>query len=310
MSQFEKSFSFFLQEVREPLLLTICSAGLIGNCLSVIVLTRPRMRRPFSILLACLATSDAIAVLTRGVLSAAKIHAKLHPDFECTQFYAYLDLTCRGLFTIFGRNMNIWMTLGVAAVRYRFISRMSKSDGITKKHICLIVLCAFIMSTHIHLVFFFVPKTSYYEDDCFQLVRFNTDLIDHKEMKVIHIVNILLPVVLLCVYTGLIISVICKAEKQRRLLTSQMYIRHHSNQTLRISVMILIMMSVSMFNVAILIVIYLNEFTVLTSPPEVIEVLGDVMFPCLGINCSLDFWLFLLSCEFRETLKSLFSRSK
>ena len=111
------------------LTLTVCTMGIFGNGLSLMVLSQPHMRTPLNLLLATLAVVDLVLLSTAGVETTHRylVHNDLDPcDSQAWAVYFLVSfITWTSLTTV-----NVWLSVAVAVIRYFAVSSRRLTVGV------------------------------------------------------------------------------------------------------------------------------------------------------------------------------------
>ena len=264
------------------------------------------MRKPFNALLACLAANDGLAEL---MYLLHYIHGYL-PDiyghrFICTRFYTISLYIMDGLVPV-QKAMNVWLTLFIAFIRYKSISRMSNSALLTYTKVVIIVLASVVLSTHIYIPYLFVPKDMFTVDNCLYIIYPNDDLIPDKVLHYTNAAILSITTLLLIILSFMIIFIVCKAEKTRRQMSSSTQSRSSARQkTSRLTYIILLMVAVSFLDIIPSNVLLLWDMGVVNYDFYIVNLFRALMNLFKYLNYSTNIIFYLISVEFRTTLVSV-----
>ena len=275
--------------------------------LSCIVYSRPHMRKNFNILLIVLSVNDGIGLILAGVALCLIFVTRSSHFVNCSAAVLWIIKLGWGWGYILCRNMNLWLTLSVALVRYRSISRVAYAT-FTKKHIAVVYVVSFILSTNIYLPWLFVPETMSPEDDCVAILNPNPSIMSQSLEYFIHAINLFIPGLLLLVASILIISVVFKAQNRREKMSHATIADKARTQTSRTTTMILVMMAVSAVNQVNFISGFIAMYTeALGVSQEALDIIYDIGISLEVVNCSINFFIYLILPSFRETLVKIFN---
>lgn len=113
--EFRDQSRFWIQRVLVPIIMLI---GVIGNSMTIIIMTRRRMRSSTNSYLAALATFDMIYLIFTFVLSLSH-----YPNAKNIKYYYYWLLwPITVLICDASSNTSIWLTVTFTIERYRKIS--------------------------------------------------------------------------------------------------------------------------------------------------------------------------------------------
>ena len=292
----------------------MCFVGAATNLLSCITFTRPHMRKNFNILLTVLSVSDGVGLILGGVAFTLIYVTRYSHFVGCSNVVLWTIKLGWGWGFILCKNMNLWLTVSVALVRYRSISRVAYSY-FSKKHIALVCVVSFMLSTNIYLPWAFVPNKMSPEDDCVALLNPNDGIMSETLERVFLAINLFVPGICLLVASVLIISVVFKAQTRRETMSHGSSQRQSRTQTSRATTMILMMMSFSAVNQLNYLLAYITIYTQglglgLAVSQQLLDILYEIALFIQILNCSVNFFIYLILPSFRKTLIELFHFKK
>ena len=299
-----KQGTFRLQGLNHWINIPLCAVGLLANLLCIAVLTRTHTHSPFNRLLLYLAVTDflGLAVYLAGMLSGDQYHCCY------TLFDFVLNCCLEFLSTLLIDNINMWLTLAMAATRYLAISQVSfRFSFKLAKRVLLAVICVSLIQktpAFTILVIYSVENNEY-----FGQYRGVFDEMPVNDASYVDIAMNLVACFLLTLFSCLIISVLVKAKKRHQKITKSFKQRNTTwSQTTRTTLTILaITFSTLMCKILVIIeaICYLHFLNDSVSQCEFVNYARLFKKTLQMINSGMNIVFFVVSKDFRETLISI-----
>ena len=301
-----------LQDMDLPVNLPLCAAGLLANLLCIAVLTRRNMRTPLNRLLLYLAVTDALGLAfylaSMLALDAKNMHCK---TLSCFFLYVTLDMISTFLIDY----VNMWLTISITIIRYLAISQMTFRLSLTQtKYVFLFVIFialvhktpSFALAVIDRLDLTDKPSDYYYAHGI-------TDRIVKNNGSYVNYAMDMVACLLLAIFSCLIICVIYKGAKRHKKITNRNAAQGNVwKQTTRTTLTILAMTlatSLCKFVVVFNNICFLHfEYRlgfVTSGPCYIMDYLVPFKKSLHMVNSGMNIVFFIVSKEFRGTLKSL-----
>ena len=313
-------------------LLTLESTGMFTNLICLVVLTRPQMRSPINFLLASLAVVDFLglgfSMWSNLIWDGLSPKPCLSRDVAVQHFIAFLS---SGVM-VYG--MNSWLTSVIAVTRYVVVTRVSVE--FTMIHAQVLVFVSVIPSVIQYIPEYLWPRMSsrYHnstvsESDinktCFQIDFLELNSTQERIYAWYKFVFTFIPCLVLVIFSVLLVSVILKGRKQHVILRGDSWrqtsvtsssLRRSSSvtsssalkvwrRTTRTTTMLLALSVSSVISrspiIALMVLAELERMNYFVYIQYISYVLVD-------INSGLNLIFFVISKEFRITLKHLFRK--
>ena len=267
------------------------------------------MWRPINALLCSLAVVDALGLFMKSLVL---IHFYVTPCLSNVVVFYFLYLFVSFLNAILNSLLNAWLTLATAIVRYIGISRMSNSTMLHMKHVKMITSSTFFLSVFLYIPDWIRNSMQTYEinnETCYSEATSET-LIPNQTYVWLYLGRVMLPWLLMIVFSLLIITVICKAKKQQPRLTKHSSRSNAWRHTNRSSVVILGIICSSVLTMMPRILYVVIELSFLDVTTRFRIALFHTHDLLVTTNSSINIIFYMINLKFRETLKNLFLRRR
>ena len=187
------------QTVHGHLELTVSVFGLASNILNVIVLTRPVMTSPTTLLLTALALVELVS------LAGAGLHAVMFTiaQPECQGQSEVMFQTWLYMFILTSHTTSIGITVAITIIRYIFVCRQKyQLDGLSMRRTWVIMAASILTSIAICIPFWFFyhaeQTTQVNEELCYEMTFSDTSLTQFSLVFFGLVVKILPCVIITC----------------------------------------------------------------------------------------------------------------
>lgn len=311
--EFRDTMRFWVQKVLVPFIVTI---GIVGNSVTIVVLTQRRMRSSTNLYLTALATSDVLYLIFSFTLSL--IH---YPPIN--EAYSYLQYYGYGLMmTDFVSNTSVWLTVSFTVERW-----IAVCHPIRGKMLCTESRAKFVIATVFVLAFMSTLPTPFEHD----VVEWWDPVTNQTAYRMAYsdlgkdpvyttsfywfttLLFTLIPLTLLAVFNSFLICAVHRSKQQRRKMTSVRGDRTESfsSQETRITIMLIAVVVLFLLCQVPTSVIMLYEANVTPTRNQSVlfQGLGNVCNFLMAINASCNFLLYsALSDRYRKTFLTTFLR--
>lgn len=296
----------------------ICIVGIIFNILSIVVLIQKNMISSTNIILIALAITDLLTMASY-LPNAVYFYCIASPEHTYPHskgWIIYLLINTYIMITI--HTMSMWLTVVLAVFRYIVVCHHSlgpKLASIWRAKITIFILV-------ISIIIFCIPNYVMYrpielpgnhtlgEDISWWFEENNFVTPFHKMFNfwLFGVVLKVAPCVLLVILSSLLIHAMTKAEKRRKRLLSMgkraesERTSEHNRTTALLVAVVIVFVIVELPNgiMALLSGVSDNIFKKIYVP------LGDIWDILVLINCAVNFILYIMSRQFRETFMKVF----
>ena len=307
---------FVVQKILVPLVVTL---GLIGNIMSIIVLTHRSMKSSTNTYLAALAIFDTLYLITSFILSF-----KHYKVINNTNVYQYLHM-CARVMADFWSNVSVCLTVTFTVERYIVVCHPMKGRAICTPQrariITLIVTLFALVSTSPEIFEFRIENTNM-NNMTRARVQY-TELANDPSYSVgfywyIIIMFTFVPILAIWTFNWILIRSVCRASKLRKSMTYVTVKRPGERQGDQNRITILLISVAIVFllcqlpNAALLIYItYLDWSGLELTREQLNEVTigANVVNLLIQINAAINFLLYsVMSTKFRKVYIRLFYR--
>ena len=203
--------------------------------------------------------------------------------------------------------MNSWLTLAIAVTRYVVISRVS--FNLTTKHVRYLVMFSAIIS-----ILHFIPdaltehiaseRNETTNQTCYHWINFYDKLISKKTFGWFYLIFDSTPVLLLAVFSILLVRVIYKGRRRHYAIASNAIQSSTWNKTTRTTVILIAISVMSILARLRFLWSYIEE-CIITETNKLHRLLRDILLALSLINSSVNILFFLISKDFKNTLKNI-----
>lgn len=311
--EFRDSMRFWVQKVLVPFIVTV---GIVGNSVTIVVLTQRRMRSSTNLYLTALATSDALYLIFSFTLSLIH-YPPMNEAFSYLQYYGYgLMLTdaCS--------NTSVWLTVSFTVERYIAVCHPIRGKMLcTESRAKLVIVTVFLFAFMSTLPTPFEHDVVERWDPTINQTIYHMDYSELGKDPVYTtsfywfttLLFTLIPLTLLAVFNSFLICAVHRSKQQRRKMTSVRGDRNDSSssQETRITIMLIAVVVLFLLCQVPTSVIMLYEANVTPTKHQSVlfQGLGNVCNFLMAINASCNFLLYsALSDRYRKTLLATFLR--
>ncbi|XP_064100980.1 uncharacterized protein LOC135211626 [Macrobrachium nipponense] len=300
----------WVQKVLVPLVMCV---GVVGNSVSMVVLTRRKMRSSTNSYLTALAISDLLYLIFVFFLSL-----KHHPDMQHPRHWLYWQHVRYALWlTDASSSTSIWLTVTFTIERYVVVSHPIKGKVLctvsrAKKFVVVVYCVCWLLTATTPHEWIVVTKTRYPLQD----PRLDLDYsalgrdptYRHFYYWFTAVTFILLPLCLLVVFNGFLMQAVRRSKQQRRRMTMVSKRDHYSHQQeYKITVMLIAVVLLSLLCQMPTAVLLL--YSTVYQPPQgtsayaIMRGLGNIFNFLNAINAAANF---LLYCAFSDKFRRTF----
>jgi len=214
IEQFSDSYNKY---VHGYLCLFVCMFGILSNGLSLVVLTRPRLRSPTNMILATIASVDLVGCAITVLVS---LKFFIVDNMYLPQCYSrgWMDLSALNYYFYHTWVLsNIWLTLSLAVVRFIIVYRSSVGNFINviliKHAVCLVAGVLIFSCVFVIPLMVMVPVMEYPENStCY---NFDYDPMTVRGWEIAFEVFSVIPCIFLIVCSVLLILQIRRVKRRR-----------------------------------------------------------------------------------------------
>lgn len=305
---FRNQTRFWIQRVLVPIITVI---GVLGNSITIMIMSRRRMRSSTNHYLAALGVVDMLYLIFSFILSLSH-----YPDFHDIKYYSYwmfrpfilmLVDTCS--------NTSVWLTVTFTVERYIAVCHPMKgkilcTESRAKKAIFSVFLICFT---------FTVPTPFEHKIDESKLPYLdlthsalgNNPLYRSIFYWLTTILFIFLPLILLAIFNSFLIRSLHTSKVRRKTMTRRNDNRDASRQERKITIMlvsvVILFFICQLPTATVLIYQTFHEIPRNSNEDIIFEILGNVFNFLMGINAAGNFVLYcVLSQKYRTTFLQTF----
>lgn len=312
---FREQSRFWVQRVLAPLIMII---GVVGNSITIVVLTRRRMRSSTNCYLAALAIFDMLYLILFFSLSLSH-----YSNTDTEDFYPYYR--CFGVMLMLTdacSNTSVWLTTTFTIERYIAVCHPIKrkvicTESRAKKVVFAVFVVCFLCT--IPTPFEWTVQTRVDLASNQTLVRavyseFGRNMVYKKVYYWVTVVLfIFIPFVLLAVFNSFLIWAVHQSKSQRRLMTMTQTQRDSANQENKITIMLIavvILFLICQLPTAVMLVYTSAHVYPLNSNSDaLITGLNNIFNILMASNASCNFVLYcVLSEKYRRTFHKVFCK--
>lgn len=316
-AQFRDASRFWIQRVFVPLVVGI---GLLGNVITIVVLTRRRMRSSTNVYLTALAVSDLLYLVFVFTLSF-----KHYPNIREPSFLLYWQYYGFGIwFTDATTYTSIWLTVSFTVERYIAVchpmrGRLICTESRAKKVIVLVYVFCFVTT---------VTTPFEHEATVIQDPTDNSTLVSGDNSTKMALNNtyrtvfywfttitfVFVPLILLGIFNSFLIHVVRKSQQQRCRMTQVEQsdsIQTQENKITITLIAVVILFMVCQIPTAIMLIYDLfHQIPQSSVEKNILHGLGNIFNFLVTINAACNFMLYCaLSDKYRRTFLLTFMPS-
>ncbi|XP_037081746.1 FMRFamide receptor-like [Pollicipes pollicipes] len=306
---------FVIQRVLTPMVMLV---GVIGNLVSIIVLTRRRMRSSTNSYLTALAVSDTLYLAISFTLSLKhSVPGISHPDFRI--YWHYWPF---GLWLIdAASNTSTWLTVTFTVERYVAVCHPIRgqvycTESRARKMICIVYLFCFLVTLSTPFEWEIAERLNHKTNSTEMTAEFSElgmlDEYRHAFYVFTATMFIFLPLVLLAIFNSFLILAVKESRKQRAVLCSgesQSQRQENKITIMLISVVIIYMLCQLPHACMLVYLAVTGEVDSWTDEFQVRRILGNIFNFLMAINAACNFVLYCaLSDKYRKTFLVTFCR--
>ncbi|XP_013771836.1 sex peptide receptor-like [Limulus polyphemus] len=305
---FREQSRFWVQRVLVPMILII---GLIGNTVTIVIMTRRRMRSSTNSYLAALAIFDMLYLICVFVLSLAH-----YPGIQDPHYFIYWHIRPFAIMlTDACSNTSVWLTVTFTIERYIAVchpirGKVFCTETRAKKVIVFVSLICFFLTLPTPFEWTVVEITDDKTNETKMTMNFS-DFGNNNIYKTVYytmtaILFIFIPLFLLSIFNSFLIRSVHLSKIQRNTMTRQRETRDSLQQENRITVMliavVLLFFICQLPTAAILVYTSLHTVYPHTNKEALLLGLGNIFNFLVCINAAGNFILYcLLSQKYRRT---------
>lgn len=331
---FRDTVRFWVQRVFVPFIMVV---GIVGNTITMVIMTRRRMRSSTNWYLAALAIFDMLYLIFTFILSL-----KHYPNAYDVTYYAYwYMIPFSHMITDAASNTSVWLTVTFTIERYIAVCHPIKGKVIcTESRAKKVIFCVFIICVSITLPTPFEWVVYEHYDMATNSTRMKvafSELGQNATYKSIYyhttvFLFVLLPLVLLVIFNSFLIRSVHQSTKQRSKMVMGKDNSHQSGkgdhstasnssssgaspsssrQEIRITVMLIAVVILFLIcqtpTACILVYTVFHEPDPTTNEGALITGLSNIFNFLMSINAAGNFVLYcLLSQKYRRTFVNMF----
>ncbi|XP_054710973.1 FMRFamide receptor-like [Uloborus diversus] len=313
LEEFQERSRFWVQKVLVPIIMII---GVIGNTVTIFIMTQRRMRSSTNWYLAALAIFDMSYLIFSFALSFQH-----YPRIHDAQFYPYWKLWPYMLtITDASSNSSVWLTVTFTIERYIAVCHPMKgkvlcTESRAKKMIIFVSLFCFLIASPTafewNIVEVVNPLTNSTQVRADYSDLGNNPVYVSIYYWMISVLFIIIPIVLLAVFNAFLIKSVHSSKSRRKTMTRRKETRDQAMQESKITVMLIavvILFLVCQLPTAV-ILLYKSFHHVKPRSNEdlLLRGLGNIFNFLMAVNAAGNFVLYcLLSQKYRRTFLLLF----
>lgn len=310
--EFQETSRFWVQKVLVPIIMII---GVIGNTMTIFIMTQRRMRSSTNWYLAALAIFDMSYLVFSFILSFQH-----YPNIHDSQFYPYWKLWPY-LITITdaSSNSSVWITVTFTIERYIAVCHPMKGKVIcTESRAKKMIVIEFIS-------IFVITLPTAFEWNIVEVMDSNNNTqirAEYSELGLnptyvsvyywmVSVLFIIIPFILLAVFNAFLIKSVHSSKSQRKTMTRRKETGDQARQESKITIMLIAIVILFLFcqlpTAVILLYGSFHHVEPGTNEDYLLRGLGNIFNFLVALNAAGNFVVYcLLSQKYRRTLLLIF----
>lgn len=311
--EFQENSRFWVQRVLVPIIMII---GVVGNTMTIFIMTQRRMRSSTNWYLAALAIFDMSYLVFSFILSFQH-----YPHIHDARFYPYWKLWPYLLtITDSSSNSSVWITVTFTVERYIAVCHPMRGKVIctesrAKKMIIIVFLCSFLITLPTAFEWNIVEVFDTTRNATQVRAEYSELGLDPVYVSVyywtVSVLFIMIPIVLLAVFNAFLIRSVHSSKTQRKTMTRRRETGEQARQESKITVMLIavVILFLTCQLPTAVILLYRSFHHVETPSNEdlLLRGLGNIFNFLMAVNAAGNFVVYcLLSQKYRKTLLMIF----
>lgn len=310
--EFQEQSRFWIQRILVPIIMII---GVIGNTMTIFIMTQRRMRSSTNWYLAALAIFDMSYLVFSFILSLQH-----YPNIHDLNYYAYWKMWPYLLtITDSSSNSSVWITVTFTIERYIAVCHPMKGKVIctesrAKKMIIIVFLTSFIITLPTAFEWNIIEVVN-----AQNITEVRADISDlglnpyyvSIYYWIVSILFVIIPIILLAVFNAFLIKSVHSSKSQRKTMTRRRETGDQARQESKITIMliavVILFLMCQLPTAVILLYKSFHHVEPFSNEDYLLRGLGNIFNFLVAVNAAGNFVLYcLLSQKYRRTLLMIF----
>lgn len=310
--EFQERSRFWVQRVLVPIIMII---GVIGNTMTIFIMTQRRMRSSTNWYLAALAIFDMCYLVFSFILSIQH-----YPHIHDAHFYFYWKLWPYLItFTDASSNSSVWITVTFTIERYIAVCYPMKgkvlcTESRAKKMIIIVFLSSFLITLPTAFEWNIIEVVNSQNATEIRAVYSELGLNPiyvSVYYWIVSVLFIIIPIILLAVFNAFLIQSVHSSKTQRKTMTRRRETGEQARQESKITVMLIAVVILFLFcqlpTAVILLYGSFHHVEPGSNEDYLLRGLGNIFNFLVALNAAGNFVVYcLLSQKYRRTLLMIF----